>query len=471
MMYRVAAGVFLSLLLADCSEKKQDVVFGSRDLPQIIASGRLHVLMENSSSGFLDIDGKLLGFEYELMKDFASHLGVKLEIVKMNNLDSVFHKLYHGKADVAALGLTITNERMKYMNFSEPYMFTKQVLVQHKPKGWEKMALSEVQGKLVKDILSLKGRTITVRRNSSFYSRLKSLVDETGSKIRILSAPGNYTTEKLIEMVAEGKIEMTIADEHIARLNSMYYRDIDIQTAISLKQKIGWAVNKGTPKLLDKLNGWLSQESTQKKVKQLMRKYYEGLPKQDIHDLPGVMEQMVKLYSRQYGWDHRLILSLIKAESGGNHFVKSWAGATGIMQLMPETAARYGTSESGTPAEHIRAGILYLSELDRFWKKFISDHRERTFFVIASYNSGPGHVLDARNLALKYGANPDVWEGNVKEWMKKKEDPSVFCDEAVKHGFSYGTVTAKYVDDVIGTYYSMISRDERMNLQLTRVTQ
>ncbi len=476
MVNKIAAGILFSIFLAGCAGSEEQVVFDRYDLPQVIASGRLRVLMENSSSGYMEHDGKLIGFEYELMNDFASSLGVKLSLVKVNDLDSIMHFLSHGKADIAALGLTITNERQQLLDFSEPYMYTRQVLVQHKPSGWEKMPKQAVSASLVKDIFALKGKTITVRRNSSFYSRLQSLVDETGTRVKILSAPGNYTTEKLIEMVAKGDIEMTIADEHIAQLNSLYFRDLDIQTAVSLKQKIGWGLNKGTPKLRKKLNEWLAQEDTQKKIKTLYRKYYEGamvkdLRKHGLGSLPGSLAQMIRLYSRQYGWDHRLILSLINSESGGNHFVKSWAGATGIMQLMPETAAKFGTSSTGTPAEHIRAGILYLSELDNFWKKYVKNPQERTFFIIASYNTGPGHVLDARNLAMKYGANPELWEGNVKEWMIKKEDPSVFCDEVVKHGFSYGSVTARYVDDVIGTYHSMISKEERMNVRLTRVTQ
>jgi membrane-bound lytic murein transglycosylase F len=122
------------------------------------------------------------------------------------------------------------------------------------------------------------------------------------------------------------------------------------------------------------------------------------------------------------------------------------------MQFMPETAAQYGIDSSSSPEEHIRAAILYLSWLDDFWEKRIFDPEERIHFILASYNVGLGHVLDAMNLAISLGYDPQKWEDNVAECILLKSQSEYYNSSLVKHGYCRGEEPYTYVKKILDHY-------------------
>ena len=122
------------------------------------------------------------------------------------------------------------------------------------------------------------------------------------------------------------------------------------------------------------------------------------------------------------------------------------------MQLMPATAAQYGVTDLNDPHQSLKAGIKYLKWLDGYWRDDIPDSSERTKFVLASYNIGPGHVVDARRLAEKYGADQNIWYKNVETYLLKKSEPKYYNDEIVKLGYSRGAETVSYVREVLDRY-------------------
>ena len=134
-------------------------------------------------------------------------------------------------------------------------------------------------------------------------------------------------------------------------------------------------------------------------------------------------DKEIRRYSAQINWDWLLLASLIYQESRFNHSVVSWAGAFGLMQLMPSTASTYGVGSSSPPGDNIAAGVKFIKWLDKQLPKEINDSNERVKFVLASYNIGLGHILDARNLAKKYGRNPNVWFDNVEYFLLQKANP------------------------------------------------
>ena len=434
------------------------------DLGEIQKRGKLIALTDNSSTSFYIYKGDSMGYEYELLNAFAKELGVKLELVIAKDMNTVFSQLNNGEVDIVAANLTVTKERLNLVDFSSPLMLVPQVLVQRKPKGWENMTKEELNDSLIRNVVDLSGKNISVRKGSSFYSRLQSLSEEIGEKINIIEAPGDQETEELISKVASGEIDYTIADENIALSNQTYYSNIDVETSISFPQKIAWAIRKESPQLLAAMNDWIEKRKSSKENVAVYSKYFKAKKKSGgprgvgkyVSYSGGVISEyddLIKTYSATIGWDWQLLAALISQESNFSPTARSWAGANGLMQLVPQTAKHYGLDTIDATAEQsIIAGTKYISDLDRYWKKYIPNKSERIKFVLASYNAGLGHVVDARNLAEKYGKDPGLWYDNVDYMILQKSNPLIYNDPIVKCGYCRGQETSAYVREILNRY-------------------
>lgn len=429
------------------------------DLEQIKKRGRLVAITDNSSTSYFVYKGEPMGYEYELLSRYAKHLGVDLEVRIAPDLNYILEQLNDGEADIAAANLTVTRERAEVVNFSSPLLFTKQVLVQRTPGKGKKNS----REKLVRSPAELIGKKVHVRKGSSFYQRLKNLSEESGGEIRIVEVPGSWETEELIEMVSRGEIDFTVADENVALVNQTYHTNIDVKTELSLPQQIAWAVRKDSPQLLHDIDCWLESNRKSAVFALTYRKYFvdrraagqrmESPYYSGKGDRISVYDHAIKTYSHRIGWDWRLLASLIYQESRFNPEARSWAGAYGLMQLIPATSARYGIdSLTATPVQSIEAGTRYIASLERYWKKQVRDSSERIRFILASYNVGPGHVIDARNLAIRHGYDPNRWDDNVETCLLLKSKPQYYLDKTVKHGYCRGQEPCQYVKQVLERY-------------------
>jgi membrane-bound lytic murein transglycosylase F len=162
---------------------------------------------------------------------------------------------------------------------------------------------------------------------------------------------------------------------------------------------------------------------------------------------------LIRSAGAEIEWDWRLLASLICQESRFKPGVVSPAGAVGLMQVMPSTGRRLGIDVKASPVENIKAGTLYILKLEKIFAEKVTDSLERKKFILASYNAGPGHVLDAMKLARKHGMNPEKWEGSVEVWLQKKSDPHYFNDELVRNGYFKGTESVAFVKQVMERYY------------------
>lgn len=405
-----------------------------------------------------------MGFEYELLRSFAEHMQLELRIIVAKNLDEVLLHLANGEADIVCANLTVTEERLKLVNFSEPIINTRQVLVQKKPEHWQYMTRERLNESLIRTTIDLAGKEIYVRQGSSFRERLDNLQEEIAAVIPYVEVPGGVTTEDLISGVAAGSIPYTIADENVAQVNQRYYPNIDIQTAISFPQKIGWAVNKNSPLLLAKINSWLTGLNRNGQIDILYAKYFKS-PKfrgRPASSSPLTAESqsiseyddIIRIYAKEIGWDWRLLAAMIYQESKFDPEARSWAGACGLMQLIPSTAKKFGIDScQATPIESINAGTKYLIELDNYWKKLIPNPSERIQFTLASYNAGLGHVIDARNLARKYGRPAELWQQNVESFLLLKSNPRYYNDPIVHCGYCRGEEPFNYVREILTRYH------------------
>lgn len=432
----------------------------SRDLEQIREGGKLVALTDYNSISYFIYKGEPMGFQYELLREFADYLQIELEIVTENDLSLSFDMLNDGRIDLMALNLTVNNERKEKVKFSSPISQTRQVLVQKRPDNWRQMTMDEIDEVLVRSLLELSDKTVYVQTESSYAQRMKNLQSEIGDTIHIVEVP--MEAEELIQLVADGEINYTVSDENIAMVNRTYYPDIDLETPVSFEQNLAWAVRKsGSDELLAELNKWIEGFRDTRRYALIYAKYFKNsrskhIVMSDYYSLGegkiSRWDEYFRQYSDSIGWDWRLLASLVLQESRFEPDVRSWAGAYGLMQLMPSTGRQLGIDIYSSPENNIRAGVKYIEWLQDMFEDKVADENERIKFILAAYNVGPGHVLDARQLARKYGRDPDVWDNNVAYYLLRKSDPEFYHDPVVEHGFCRGEEPYNYVIEVMDRY-------------------
>ena len=434
---------------AEVSEKVQD-------LPQILKSGKVRVVTNYNSTNYFVYKGQPMGYQFELLQEFANFLGIKLEVTVSNDLNANFTALRTGNLDIIASSLAVTRETEELVAFTEPHSYSRQVLVQQAFDPTQKNEENKVYNTVIRNQLDLAGKSIFVQKGSAFVQRLRNLADEIGDSINIVEIP-DYEVEQLIDLVAEGEIPLTVCDENLARVNLNFYPNIDIETAISFPQKQAWAVNKHASELLNAVNNWMIGFKKTARYQRIYQKYFLNhrsihIVDAGFHSIKGgqvsVFDDLIRKESAKFNLDWRLIASLIYQESRFIPDAESWAGAKGLMQLMPETADRFGVKSK----ENIRAGVEFLQWLDERMASRVEDPAERLKFVLASYNVGIGHVLDAMSLAEKNGKNPQIWDDNVDYYILNKSNPKYYNDPVVKFGYCRGEEPFYYVKEILERY-------------------
>ena len=406
--------------------------------------------------------GQPMGFDYDLVSKLAADLNLELELKLVKNIGDMFKLINSGEGDLIAFNLTVTKDRLREVQFTHSINNVIQVLVQRKPDNWEKLTLDKIERQLIRDPVDLIGKTIVVRSNSAYIKRLQNLSDEIGGDIIIVRAEPELTTEDLIDMVASGEIEYTISDDNIANLSVTNFRNIDVETPISLSQRIAWAVKKDSTDLINLINNWIDSIKSTVDFAVIYKKYFtdryaykKRVTSKYFSQTGGGIssyDDQIKKYSKKIGWDWRLSASLIYQESQFNPNANSWANAAGLMQLMPSTAKQLGVEDVYNPDQNLKAGFKYLGFLNDLWYDSIPDSAERIKFILASYNVGQGHIADARGLTEKYGGDPDVWDNNVEYYLEMKSNPKYYNDDIVQSGYTSGIETVNYVREILDRY-------------------
>lgn len=456
------------LMWISCSDNNRKNISNDDNLlNKIKKRGTLIVTTNYNSVDYFIYKGLPMGFQLELLKEFSKHLGVKLELKISNDLASNISLLALEKCDLIAHNITVTKDRRKLINFTTPLMQTRQVLVQRNPYSDKDTNLKKTL--LIRNILNLAGKTVHVQKNSAHYDRIINIQNEIGDSIHIVVVD-TLETEQLMELVANGTIDYTIADENFALVNKTYYKNIDMLTPVSFSQNLAWGVRKQSDSLMIILNNWIRSFKQTKEYQNIYDKYYRNprsvkIIQSEFYSIKGgkisKYDKEIKQHSKMINWDWRLVASLIYQESQFHPELRGWSGAFGIMQMMPETARKFGIHPKSSVSDQIKAGLKLKIHIDKFLPAEIKDPEERIKFILASYNAGVYHVLDARNLARKYGKNPNIWSDNVDYYMKLKSKPKYYNDAVVKYGYSRGKETYDFVVEILERYnhYKNIVKD------------
>ena len=414
------------------------------DLPGLKERRRLRMITRNNAMTYFIYRGRQVGFEYELIKEFADRHDLRLDIVIPESHAELLAYLNEGKGDVVAAAMTITEERRAQAAFTRPYNEVEELVVVRAAED------------SVASLADLAGRTVHVRPSSSFYTTLMALADSiTG--LQIAPLPDSLETEDILAGVEEGRYDITLCDSNLLDVELAYGRQL--KAAFSIKPtSLGWAVRADNPALLAALNQYVQAEKGGLFFNVMKKRYFKNKrtiaqAKDSLRvDLSGRLspyDELVKKYAREYGQDWRLITAQMYQESKFNPQATSWVGARGLMQIMPGTGRELGFTDLHDPEENIHAGVKYMAWLvDRFDPKIPIDERMR--FALAAYNVGYGHVLDARRLARENGWNPDQWFGHVEQAMKLLAKPAYY--KRARYGFCRGGQPVHYVSNVQSFY-------------------
>ncbi len=441
----------LTLISACRGKSSHPAEIAPNDFDSICERGELRVLTLYSSTSYFLYRGEEMGYEYERIKQFADHHNLRTTVVVADNITHLTEMLRRGEGDIIAFEIPIIGDAKDEWLYCGAENITHQVLIQPRKRKDE----------MINDVVELVGKDIYVEPGSKYEERIRNLNNEIGGGINIHHiAKDTVVTEELIEMVSTGEIPYTLADDNLAQLNRTYYSNIDIHLPVSFPQRASWVVRKHSTALAQAVNQWINESEKTPSYRSISRRYFElskTFPSPAVLSISkgqiSIYDNLFKQFAKELDWDWRILAAQAYTESRFDTLAVSWAGARGLMQLMPRTAQVFGVSpdEATNPEKNLAAAVKSIQSLNKSLSS-IEDKEERLKFILAAYNGGIGHILDAIALAKKYGKNPHVWEGNVSEFILLKSNPEYFNDEVCRCGYFKGRQTVAYVREVLNYY-------------------
>lgn len=464
------------------------------DLDRIRERDTLSVLTTYNSTSYFLYRGQPMGFEYELLKAFAEDQEVHLKMTVLSSRDSIYQMLNRGYGDVVADRVVPMAADSAHIAFTEALYETPPVLVQRdadvdpdsilpeavdtvvekaiededEPEsaiaaivGADTVEALEVRARLIRRPAELAGEEVTLPNRSEYTSFLIEVEDTLTGDIEVVEVDTASSYEKVIQYVAAGEYDLTVSPRNLARLSEDYFSNIHIQPALGAPHRVAWAVRTNAPELKEALDEWIEEHRDEGLFRALYEKYFidrEGYRNRtDSHYLTGrtgrlsEFDDLLKIHAREIGWDWRLLASQTYQESRFEPQARSWAGAAGLLQLMPSTAREFGVANVYDPEENVAGGVRFIQWLSAYWEPKIEDENERLKFILASYNTGQGHVEDARRLAAKNGYDDRVW-ADVAYWLLQKSKRQVYQDPVVRFGFCRGLEPVAYVSYILDRF-------------------
>jgi membrane-bound lytic murein transglycosylase MltF len=431
-------GIFLLSGIATAQEQKPAAIDASGiykqwtgDLDGMVNRRAIRALVPyNKMTYFID-HGTQRGIAYDSMMEFEKILNEKFKLGKLRlhiifipvSRDELFQGLVDGKGDISFGNLTVTDERLKVVDFTEPLAV-----------GVNEIVVTGPGAPKISTVDDLSGQTIFVRKSSSYYESLVKLnaqLKAKGKKEVVLKlAPEQLENEDLIEMANAGLVKILVVDKHIANFWKQIFPNVTVHENVVLRTggALAWAIRKNSPQLKAELNAFVKTHAKgtlfgnmkiQKYLKSL--KYVKNSTSEAELKKYENIREFFKKYGDQYSVDWLLMAAQGYQESRLDQTVKSPVGAIGVMQLMPATGKDMKTGDISQVEPNIHAGVKYMRfMIDQFYKNEPMTELDKMLFTFASYNAGPGRMNTMRKETQKRGLNPNVWFGNVERIVSEK---------------------------------------------------
>ncbi len=420
----------------------------ARSLSNVITSRTLSVLTRNTINTYIEGPDGPEGFEYELARDFATKLGVELEINVAPIFPEIIPAIQENKYQLAAANLTITDSRKNLVNFSTPYIVVTQQLLYR--EGTKKP----------QSIDDIKGSHLIVVQNSSHSENLNRLKLDHPNLIWTESTQDIQTLARLVH---EGDADLTIADSIDTKILQRLYPELKVAFNLSGEEHIAWAFPQETDgSLLEAANTFLGEYITYGRMERLKQKYFGDQfaldyvsNKELIHDMNTLLPKYKAYFieaAQNYDYNWQLLAAMSYQESHWDKDAVSPTGVEGLMMLTRKAALDMEVEDRKDPYTSIIGGTRYLRELENRLPLNIQG-QDRIWIAMAAYNIGIGHIYDARRITEQQGSDPNSWN-DLKQHLPLLAKPEWY--KKTKYGKARGYETVQFIDN-IQKYYKIIS--------------
>ena len=456
---RLLATLSILLVLGGC-QKSPPPLTSPRESHELV------VVTHNGPSTYYVNDQKeYAGFEYDMAKLFAQDLSaelgqeVRLRVLVVDNVSQVIPALLQGKAHIAAANLSITRPREHLVRFGPAYQTVQQQVVYNKERG--------PAPKLPQDLVNA---SLTVPAGTSYAERLHDLGGAT--KQLHWNEETHVNSEELLERVADGTLDYTVADSHLVAMVQNYYPNLGAAFDFGKPDELAWAFRKSGDEWLylqaQKFFARIKKDGT---LRNLLDRYYGHSERVNPTDVTGfliklrtVLPRYVDLFKRAEetsGIDWRLLAAISYQESHWDPYATSPTNVRGMMMLTEDTADRMGVSNRLDPEQSIIAGARYMVLLKETIPERIAEP-DRTWLALAAYNIGYAHLEDARVLAQRMKLSPDAW-ADIKKTLPLLNKEEYFSK--LQYGFARGGAPVHFVES-IRTYYRILEKYERKHVPI-----
>jgi len=428
------------------------------DFSELVDRGYLNAIVEHNSMSFFVHNGRLMGLQYDLLNYISKRWNLKINQIVVNDLSEALALVAFDTIDILTSEITILPNRYPCLEFSIPLYKTKMVLVLYDSIN----PSSKIKNFSELNIESLQNKSIAVPSMSIFINYLNKLKDSL--KINFSIRELSEEPESILDSVMNKKIYATVMDEKILIVNTPLLHNTSSYYLPYPSFDIGWAFSCYQPILRDSINQLLLYLKKKGILNFLLNKYQKPIYINQSNQLTAhskrtkkltPYDKILKKYGKEYGIDWRLVTALIYNESKFNVNAISSKGAFGIIQIMPETAEMYGITAQSPIDEQIKVSFKILNNYKITLKQFFKNEKDLYKAMIASYNLGLGHILDAINLAIKYEGEIYNWE-QVSKWLLNKAQKKYYSDPIVRNGYCYGRLTVYFVNIVFDTYENYV---------------
>ncbi len=417
-------------------------------LEEVLQQGELRVVTRNSPISYYVGAHGPEGPEYDLIRGFATFIGVELKIYEAERFVDVLPEVISGKAHVAAAGLSITPERMREVSFGPGYEQVEQQLIyrrgNYRPRNFD----------------DLKGKILEVAPGTSYVETMQKLQEDMPEFIWVEN-PNSDVSDLLLD-VANGTINFTVADSTIVSVYKNFIPEIRVAMTLSEGDWLAWAFQKRHDKsLIEEAERYFAYIEENGDLQRIKERYYRH---SNAFDYVGTrtfrrhIEQRLKKYQGKFidagdntGIDWRLLAALSYQESHWNPNAVSPTGVRGLMMLTQRTASVLGVSDRVDPEQSIHGGAEYLKRLKSRIAPQIREP-DRTWLALAAYNVGYGHLRDAQNIVRQQRGNPNSWL-DVKQALPLLAKRKYYSETT--YGYARGWEPVKYVEN-IRTYYRIM---------------
>lgn len=422
------------------SEQNSTEVISKQD--KVKNKGELVIVSRNApTTWYIDREGNPAGFEYELAVSYANYLGLTPKFVIKDTIPELFTMLEEGKADIAAAGLTVLAERSDKFLLGPKYHQVQQQVVCHR------------NGKNPKTIKDLMNVELKVIKGSSYVKKLTELSQSSGIAIDWQESD-EHSTEDLLELVYSQKLDCTVADSNIIKINRRYFPTLQVTMDLTKKQDLALYLNKDAKELHQKLGKWHRKFKDSAEAKKLVDRYYSffdafdyvevSVFKRRIYNrLPKYKKTFIEI-AKKYNFPPELLMAQSYQESHWQPDAVSPTGVKGMMMLTQLTAGELGVKNRLDPKQSIAGGAKYLRKMTARFKDKVSED-DKLMLALAAYNIGRGHMHDAQTLAREKGLSPHHWH-DMKKVLPLLSQEKYYKN--LKYGYARGAEPVDYVQNI-----------------------